>query len=284
MKIIGDADTDEVSRVHGRAEVDVEAALAIEMGATVEDLGRTIHATRRSPEAMMEAAELHGMVVHIYQKPEAGSVRTSSSRDQALPSHRPRRRVRGDLACGSAARRGSAASPDGLLVEHDPVVREGCCPRATPRSAVPGGGHRPRRRGDVPRSRQVAAHDRRVPGGRRDPHRYLGDLGDDALRSLGIEGRREPGKTGVWIGPRKVCSIGVAVRRWVTWHGLGLNVTTDLDAFRSFAPCGLDASVMTRVADHLDAQDPAALLERVRGAVADAFRDYWRSIADDERA
>ena len=114
-----------------------------------------------------------------------------------------------------------------------------------------------------------------LPESRRDLHRYLRDLEQvviDALRSLGIEGRREPGKTGVWIGARKVSSIGVAVRRWVTWHGLGLNVTTDLDAFRSFAPCGLDASVMTRVADHLEAQEPAVLLERVRKAVAAAIR------------
>lgn len=105
----------------------------------------------------------------------------------------------------------------------------------------------------------------------------------DALRSLGIEGRREPGKTGVWIGAQKVCSIGVAVRRWVTWHGLALNVTTDLDAFRSFAPCGLDASVMTRVADHLEPEDPDALLDRVRSAVEIAYRAYWRSVAGNER-
>ncbi|MCA9001994.1 MAG: hypothetical protein KDB61_08730, partial [Planctomycetes bacterium] len=47
-----------------------------------------------------------------------------------------------------------------------------------------------------------------------------------------------------------------AVRRWVTWHGIALNVTTDLEAFRDFRPCGLDADVMTRVADHTPMELP----------------------------
>lgn len=196
----------------------------------------------------------------------------------ALQEERLAARIRGEV-------------PDGLLlVEHDPVVTRG---RRSPEGDTEGV---PFPVVDIGRGGEATYHGPgqvvaysiiELPESRRDLHRYLRDLEQvviEALRSLGIEGRREPGKTGVWIGARKVCSIGVAVRRWVTWHGLGLNVTTDLDAFRSFAPCGLDASVMTRVADHLDAQDPAALLERVRGAVADAFRDYWRSIADDERA
>ena len=181
--------------------------------------------------------------------------------------------------------------PDGLLlVEHDPVVTRG---RRSPEGDTEGV---PFPVMDIGRGGEATYHGPgqvvaysiiELPESRRDLHRYLRDLEQvviDALRSLGIEGRREPGKTGVWIGARKVCSIGVAVRRWVTWHGLGLNVTTDLDAFRSFAPCGLDASVMTRVADHLEAQEPAVLLERVRKAVAAAFRVYWRSLVDDERA
>src|SRR5262249_319726 len=90
--------------------------------------------------------------------------------------------------------------------------------------------------------------------GRRDLHRYLRDLEQVVIGTLsefGVEGRRSEGLTGVWIGPRKVCSIGVAVRRWVTWHGLALNVTTDLSDFLPFRPCGLDPQVMTRPADHV---------------------------------
>ncbi len=104
-----------------------------------------------------------------------------------------------------------------------------------------------------------------LPQGRRDLHRYLRDLEEVVLRMLaevGIEGSRQDGLTGVWIGDRKVCSIGVAVRRWVTYHGFALNLFTDLDAFSSFQPCGLQSDVMTRVCDHVELP-PANLLFEV---------------------
>lgn len=90
---------------------------------------------------------------------------------------------------------------------------------------------------------------------RRDLHRWLRDLEEvviHAIGDFGVAGRRVEGLTGVWIGDRKVCSLGVAVRRWVTWHGFALNVTTDLAAFSTFQPCGLDPNVMTRLANHVD--------------------------------
>lgn len=104
-----------------------------------------------------------------------------------------------------------------------------------------------------------------LPEGRRDLHRYLRELEEVVLGVLGefgVEGQRRPGLTGVWIGARKVCSIGVAVRRWVTWHGLALNLHNDLDAFRGFKPCGLDPEVMTRLADHAELP-PTNLLPEV---------------------
>lgn len=116
-----------------------------------------------------------------------------------------------------------------------------------------------------------------LPEGRRDLHHYLRDLEGAVIRalgSLGIEGRREAGLTGVWIGDKKACSIGVAVRRWVTWHGLALNVTTDMGAFRSFAPCGLSADVMTKVEDHLGDGEAARpdLMVQVKEALAEALQ------------
>ncbi|MFT4542146.1 MAG: lipoate-protein ligase B [Planctomycetota bacterium] len=104
-----------------------------------------------------------------------------------------------------------------------------------------------------------------LPEDKRDLHRYLRDLEEVVLRVLAevqIEGRRVDGKTGVWIGDQKVASIGVAVRRWVTWHGLALNVHTDLTAFQGWNPCGLDPEVMTRVRDHAEIP-PATLLFEV---------------------
>jgi len=87
---------------------------------------------------------------------------------------------------------------------------------------------------------------------RRNLHRFQRDLEEIGLRTLGdfgIEGRRREGLTGVWIGDHKVQSLGIAVRRWVTWHGLALNVSTDLAPFRAFHPCGLDGDVMISMAE-----------------------------------
>jgi len=103
-----------------------------------------------------------------------------------------------------------------------------------------------------------------LPEGRRDLHRYLRDLEEVVIRVLSefeVEGSRREGLTGVWIGDRKVASIGVAVRRWVTWHGLALNVHTDLAAFGGFSPCGLDPAVMTRLADHAEMPPGTTLVE-----------------------
>lgn len=103
-----------------------------------------------------------------------------------------------------------------------------------------------------------------LPPDRRDVHRYMRDLEEVVIRTLAeveVEGRRRDGFTGVWIGDKKVCSIGVAVRRWVAWHGFALNVHTDLGAFRTFRPCGLDPDVMTRVADHAEIPPANILFE-----------------------
>ena len=145
-----------------------------------------------------------------------------------------------------------------LLTEHEPVVTLG---RGTPREAAAGV--------DLPvveveRGGEATYHGPgqlvvypilRLDAGRRDLHRYLRDLEEVVLGVLGefeLVGERREGYTGVWLDGRKICSVGVAVRRWVTYHGLALNLHTDLEAFRSFRPCGLDPEVMTRLADHVD--------------------------------
>jgi lipoate-protein ligase B len=99
---------------------------------------------------------------------------------------------------------------------------------------------------------------------RRDLHRYMRDLEEVVIRVLAefeVVGRRVSGLTGVWIGEKKVCSIGVAVRRWVAWHGFALNVFTDLSAFAGFEPCGLKPEVMTRLVDHAELPPANILIE-----------------------
>jgi lipoate-protein ligase B len=83
----------------------------------------------------------------------------------------------------------------------------------------------------------------------RDLHIYLRNLEEAlirAVRRFGIAGERKEGWTGVWTGggARKLASIGVAVKKWVTLHGFALNVATDLGRFSAINPCGLEATTM----------------------------------------
>ncbi len=80
----------------------------------------------------------------------------------------------------------------------------------------------------------------------RDLHKYLRLLEECVIRFLAdyqVEGGRRPGLTGVWIGMGKVAAVGVAVSRWIAWHGFALNIAPDLSCFtRYMHPCGITAS------------------------------------------
>jgi lipoyl(octanoyl) transferase len=89
-----------------------------------------------------------------------------------------------------------------------------------------------------------------LSGYRQDLHWYLRTLEDAlivALARLDIAAGRELGRTGVWTSGRKIASIGVHVKRWVTWHGFALNVTTDLASFDRIVPCGIPGVTMTSI-------------------------------------
>lgn len=90
---------------------------------------------------------------------------------------------------------------------------------------------------------------------RRDAHRYLRDLEEIlimALRPFKLEGRREEGLTGVWVGDRKIASVGVRISsRWITSHGFALNVATDLSYFDTIVPCGLHGREVTSISECL---------------------------------
>jgi lipoate-protein ligase B len=189
-----------------------------------------------------------------------------------------------------------------LLLEHPPVVTlgRGTDPRNLKRSQ-----EEMRAAGievfEVGRGGDVTYH---APGqlvgypildldalGRRDVHAHLRRLEVgliEALESLGVPARRIPGWTGVFVdrersacprGPeRKLASIGVGVRRWVTFHGFALNVSIDLAGFESIVPCGLEEVAMTSVEAELagvegasDAARAADLDERVRTRVGEAM-------------
>jgi len=101
-----------------------------------------------------------------------------------------------------------------------------------------------------------------------------------ALAELGVEGYARPGWTGVFASgplrataqqPRKIASIGIGLRGWVTWHGFALNTTLDPAAFDPIVPCGLHEVAMTSVARELGAAAAGDLDGRARDVVSRAF-------------
>lgn len=112
---------------------------------------------------------------------------------------------------------------------------------------------------------------------RRDLHAYLRFLEDvliAAVARFGVRAGRNPGKTGIWVGPRKVAAIGVGVKRWVAWHGFALNVATDLAPFAGIVPCGIAPEEGTVTSLHLEAGRPIAP-EDARQALAEEFQRAW---------
>ena len=154
-----------------------------------------------------------------------------------------------------------AAEPEStehlILVEHPPVITLG---RRADKANVLYSEDELARRGvqlrQVDRGGDVTYHGPgqlvaypivRLAGERRDVHRYFRTLEQTVIKVLaeyGIDGGLHEGLTGVWVGDEKICAMGVAIRRWTTYHGIALNVSADLDHFRLITPCGIaDKSV-----------------------------------------
>jgi lipoate-protein ligase B len=109
---------------------------------------------------------------------------------------------------------------------------------------------------------------------RQDLHWYLRQVEAaliDSLADLQIPAERNPGFTGVWTGGRKIASIGIHVRQWVTTHGFALNVQNDLDDFGLIVPCGIAGVRMTTVAETLGEAPSADLWERTQEAVIEGI-------------
>ncbi|MFT3784514.1 MAG: lipoyl(octanoyl) transferase LipB [Nibricoccus sp.] len=114
---------------------------------------------------------------------------------------------------------------------------------------------------------------------RQDLHAYLRFLEQVMINSvgaLGLAASRREGKTGIWLGKRKVAAIGVAVKRWVTYHGFALNVNSNLAHFGGIIPCGIGAQEGTVTSLQAEFGRPCDL-EEVKTVLA---REFWTLLPD----
>lgn len=143
-----------------------------------------------------------------------------------------------------------------LLLEHEPVYTIG---RTPDRSSLRDPAALPAPVVQINRGGQATYHgpgqlvgypilDLRNYG--QDLHRYLRTLEQvliELLGQFGVSAQRREGLTGVWVAERKIASIGVGVRRWISMHGFALNVCGDLSPFQQITPCGITGVEMTSV-------------------------------------
>ena len=148
------------------------------------------------------------------------------------------------------------AADEVLLLEHEPVYTIG---RTPDKSSLLGATHLPHSLFAINRGGQATYHgpgqlmaypivDLRRCG--QDLHRYLRWLEQTLIEFLAgyeIEAKQREGLTGVWVGHRKIASIGVGVRHWITMHGFALNVCGDLAPFAHIIPCGISDVKMTSI-------------------------------------
>jgi lipoyl(octanoyl) transferase len=141
-----------------------------------------------------------------------------------------------------------------LLLEHEPVYTIG---RTPDQSSLLGAAHLPHPLVAINRGGRATYHgpgqlmgypiiDLRRCG--QDLHKYLRWLEHlliELLAEHGIAASRRESLTGVWLGDRKIASIGVGVRHWITMHGFALNVCGDLSPFNHIVPCGINNVAMT---------------------------------------
>ncbi len=122
----------------------------------------------------------------------------------------------------------------------------------------------------------------------RDLHRFIRDVQEGIIRTLqvwGISARRDREHTGVWVEDKKIASLGIAVKQWVTFHGVAINLNTALEEFRKINPCGLEPAVMTSVRQLTGKSvDRKVFGARLVEAYKDIFQTEFTPIALEEIA
>lgn len=101
--------------------------------------------------------------------------------------------------------------------------------------------------------------------------RQLEQIGLELLDSLGVIAHRQKGLPGLWVGKDKIASIGVQVKKWVTLHGIAINIQNDLSIFDWIVPCGLDGVKMTSAAQQTGRQYDMAQVKAAAKALCERF-------------
>jgi lipoate-protein ligase B len=184
-----------------------------------------------------------------------------------------------DLQRSLVARRLGDRIPDILiLVEHPPVYTVG---RRGTANGLEGLGlpvYEVERGGDVTYhgpGQLVGYPIMALSRGKLDVKRYVSDLEEILRRTVadfGISGNEGP-HSGLWVGDRKLASIGIAVKHFVTYHGFALNVHPDMEAFRRIRPCGLEGTRMTSIENLLGCRVP---MEAVKDSLLRHFSDVFK--------
>jgi lipoate-protein ligase B len=111
--------------------------------------------------------------------------------------------------------------------------------------------------------------------------RYVDQLEEVILRTLkdfGMEGKKDSLNRGVWVNGEKIASLGVTIKRWVSFHGLAVNYETDLSYFDLIHPCGLVGKKMTSMEKILGEKVPReSLIERIRLHFKEIFLRDWET-------
>jgi lipoyl(octanoyl) transferase len=192
-----------------------------------------------------------------------------------------------------ARKKEDRTAPDELLLlEHEPVYTIGRTPDQT---SLRGAAGLPHPLFQINRGGQATYHgpgqligypiiDLRNCG--QDLHKFLRwieELLTTFLTSFGLEARRRDGLTGVWIENRKIASIGVGVRHWITMHGFALNVCGDLSPFAHITPCGIAGVTMTSIENEsgksVTVAEAGAKMEKLATRAMDDLRGAVRATA-----
>ncbi len=176
-----------------------------------------------------------------------------------------------------------------LLVEHPPVVTIGRSAKnehgSTPREFLKAQGvelYEVERGGDVTYhgpGQLVGYTIYDLNEHKQDLHWFLRQIEESiivAVSAFGITGGRREGYTGVWVQDRKLASIGIHIKQWVSWHGFALNVATDLSYFDMIVPCGIANVEMTSVRKELGARAPTDVWGRTLDQIVSGFSTVFQ--------